>query len=99
MTEPLVTDEQLAEWEGRAQRNQSLGVPSARDERILALLRALRDARAENEALREFAEWLVSLDDPADTWMLARQSVTLTAIIDRARTALAAPTGQEEDRG
>lgn len=44
--------------------------------------------RAQMERLREFARWLVMLDNPGST---ARRAVTLNAIIDQARTAL----GQE----
>jgi hypothetical protein len=41
--------------------------------------------------LVEFAEWLVTLDDddPGSTGRRARQTVTLTLIIDKAREALA----------
>jgi hypothetical protein len=39
--------------------------------------------------LRELAEWLVSMDDPADEFgCKERQRVTLTQIVDRAREAL-----------
>jgi hypothetical protein len=41
------------------------------------------------ERLKEFARWLVSMDDPQDAiGCTERQSVTLTKIIDRARQAL-----------
>jgi len=42
--------------------------------------------------LRELAEWLVSLDDPAN--LEQRQTVSLTEIIPRARQALRSP-GEE----
>lgn len=45
--------------------------------------------------LREFAQWLVSMDDPEDVHgREQRRAVTLTAIIDRARSALAAHAEQ-----
>ena len=54
--------------------------------------RAALSARpsADTETLRELAEWLVSLDDddPSSPGRQGRRTVTLAAIIDRARTAL-----------
>lgn len=60
---------------------------------------AERDSlRAENRQLREFAEWLVSMDAP-DFWARSeRSTITLNDIIARARAALVAPTGQETPR-
>jgi hypothetical protein len=48
-------------------------------------------------ALREFAVWLISMDDPEDVLgRAARQTVTLTAIIQRAREALDTAPGTPE---
>ena len=49
-----------------------------------------RAGEPSDDATGEFLRWLVSMDDPDDKAGLeARRTVTLTAIIDRARAALA----------
>jgi hypothetical protein len=58
-------------------------MPSPND---VTLYRALQ-VNAALVQCHELAEWLVSLDDPTNT--RERRDVTLSHIIDRARTALA----------
>jgi hypothetical protein len=58
-------------------------MPSPND---VILHRALQ-VNAQLVRSHELAEWLVSLDDPANA--AERRTVTLSHIIDRARTALA----------
>lgn len=64
----------------------------------------LRDALGGNAAqtdvseLREFAEWLASMDDPENEQALEeRRRVTMTAIIARAEHALAAARAGDDD--
>ena len=105
MTTDLVTDEQLAKIRADmadAQRceHELRTQPSMTTVRGLVagsdlLLRALREARAENERLREFASWVAHLDESDGE--AERRTVTLGLITYNARAALAAPTGQEEE--
>lgn len=61
-----------------------------KEEAVEALRAAawVRDG-SDDEKLRDLARWLVSMDDPEDVLgREERRSVTLTAIIERARAAL-----------
>jgi guanylate kinase len=55
-------------------------------ENYATVLRELADAQREIERLREFAQFVVTLDDPRAVEL--RRSITLNEIIARARAAL-----------
>lgn len=67
---------------------------------VLDRLDELDAIRVENEQLRAFAEWLVSMDDSEDVLgREARRTVILTNIIDRARAALDAGPAADTTSG
>jgi len=68
--------------------------PTPRGRRALAELEAQAEA---GRRARSFVAWIVALDEPGAT---ERRTITMTKIIEAARSALAVPSpaGQEGDK-